>query len=595
MPQDTKLTSADTLAATGHERTARAAPRAVLVVYGGDATTRVVEVPDGAQLTFGRSRNATVHIESERVSRIHARVTRTGDVLAVEDAGSRNGTWVNGAPIVGAHVLASGDEIVVGPATIVVGITSRVDARPRIDAGGGRLEERLAAEVDRGLCYHRVFGLLMVRIDGAAPEVEAAIDRLSARLRPMDLAAEYAPNELAVVLPELDAAAAAETARALVAAARQRGTGDAPVSVVAGLAAFPGHGTTMGALLSRARAAMAFARGRRSSAIGAPPDDAPGGTDVIVEDPQMQRVFELVHKVADHSITVLVCGETGVGKEVVAAAIHQASRRRAAPLIRVNCASLPEGLLESALFGHEKGAFTGADRRAQGFFEAAHGGTLFLDEIGEISANMQAKLLRVLEERRFTRVGGTEEIEVDVRVVCATNRDLEAETRKNTFRLDLFYRLSAFTILIPPLRDRPGELLRLAELFIRQVDGTRRPPVLSPAAADALRRYTWPGNVRELRNAMERAVVVHTGDTIEVEDLPDHVREAAAAHDGASGSVDIRDHVATLERRAIEAALAACNGNQTEAARRLGISRRTLIYRMEKHGLKPPPASRVQE
>ncbi|HSK02060.1 MAG TPA: sigma 54-interacting transcriptional regulator [Kofleriaceae bacterium] len=594
MPQDTQLTSADTLAADVRARAARTAPRAVLVVYGEDATTRVVEVPDGGHLTIGRSRNATVHVESERVSRIHARVTRHGNVLAVEDAGSRNGTWVNGAAITGAQVLASGDEIVVGPATIVVGITSRVDDRPRIH-GGGRLEERLAAEVDRGLRYHRVFGLLMVRVEGAAPEVEAAIDRLSSRLRPMDLAAEYAPNELAVVLPELDPAAAAETARALVAAARKRGTDDAPVSVVAGLAAFPGHGTTMGALISRARAAIASARGRTSGAIGTPPDEAPGGADVIVEDPQMQRVFELVHKVADHPITVLVCGETGAGKEVVAAAIHGASRRRAAPLVRVNCASLPEGLLESALFGHEKGAFTGADRRAQGFFEAAHGGTLFLDEIGEISAAMQAKLLRVLEQRRFTRVGGTDEIEVDVRVVCATNRDLEAETRRNAFRLDLFYRISAFTILVPPLRDRPGEILRLAELFIRQLVATRRPPALAPAAAAAVRRYPWPGNVRELRNAIERAVVVHTGDTIELEDLPDHVREAAAAHGDDGSTVDIRDHVASLERKAIDAALAACNGNQTEAARRLGISRRTLIYRMEKHGLKPPPASRAQE
>jgi DNA-binding NtrC family response regulator len=182
-----------------------------------------------------------------------------------------------------------------------------------------------------------------------------------------------------------------------------------------------------------------------------------------------------------------------------------------------------------------------------------------------------------------------------VRVVCATNRDLEAETRRNAFRLDLFYRISAFTILVPPLRDRPGEILRLAELFIRQLVATRRPPALAPSAAAALRRYPWPGNVRELRNAIERAVVIHTGDTIELEDLPDHVREAAVAQGDDGDTVDIRDHVATLERKALAAALAACSGNQTEAARRLGISRRTLIYRMEKHGLKPPPASRAQE
>jgi len=594
MSYETKLTSADTLAAAGRDRAARTAPRAVLVVYGEDATTRVVEVPDGAELTFGRSRNATVHIESERVSRIHAKVTRRGAALAVEDAGSRNGTWVNGAQVSGSQVLASGDEIVVGPATIVVGVTTRVDEQRRIHSGSW-LEERLAAEVDRGLRYHRVFTLLMVRIQGAAPEVEAALERLSTKLRPMDLVAEYAPSELAIVLPELDAGTVDDTARTLVAAARKVGAEDAPVSVTAGLAAFPAHGTTMGALISRARAAVSSARGRRAGVINTPPDEAPGGADVIAEDPQMRRVFELVQKVADHPITVLVCGETGVGKEVVAAALHRASRRRARPLLRVNCASLPEGLLESALFGHEKGAFTGADRQAQGYFEAAHGGTLFLDEIGEISLGTQAKLLRVLEERRFTRVGGTAEIEVDVRVVCATNRDLETETRKNRFRMDLFFRISAFTILIPPLRDRRGEIVRLARLFVRQASGGRLPPALTGAAEDALQRYPWPGNVRELRNAIERAMVIHTGDTIELEDLPDQIREGAAIQIDAGGSIDIRDHVATLERRAIDAALAACNGNQTEAAKRLGISRRTLIYRLEKYGLKAPPASRTQE
>src|SRR6185436_3908060 len=191
----------------------------------------------------------------------------------------------------------------------------------------------------------------------------------------------------------------------------------------------------------------------------------------------------------------------------------------------------------SALFGHEKGAFTGADRQAQGYFEAAHGGTLFLDEIGEISLGTQAKLLRVLEERRFTRVGGTAEIEVDVRVVCATNRDLETETRKNRFRMDLFFRISAFTILIPPLRDRRGEIVRLARLFVRQASGGRLPPALTGAAEDALQRYPWPGNVRELRNAIERAMVIHTGDTIELEDLPDQIREGAAIQIDAGGSI----------------------------------------------------------
>jgi transcriptional regulator with PAS, ATPase and Fis domain len=336
--------------------------------------------------------------------------------------------------------------------------------------------------------------------------------------------------------------------------------------------------------------------------VGVPPSDPdPMGAEVVIADPQMTRVFELVRKVADHPITVLVRGETGVGKEVVAGAIHKASSRRNGPLVRLNCASLPETLLESELFGHEKGAFTGADRRKLGFFEAAHGGTLFLDEIGEMTPALQAKLLRVLETRRIMRVGGTDEIEIDVRVICATHRDLETESRRGNFRADLFFRIGAFTILIPPLRDRSAEIEALARTFLQHATTEQqRPPTLSPAAVLALRRYQWPGNVRELRNAIERALVLHDHGVIDVEDLPDSIREARLAPEAIAatpfaldGRRDVRDHIAELERTTIAAALEACKHNQTEAAKQLGISRRTLIYRMEKHGLKPlPPGMR---
>jgi transcriptional regulator with PAS, ATPase and Fis domain len=332
-----------------------------------------------------------------------------------------------------------------------------------------------------------------------------------------------------------------------------------------------------------------------------PVEAAPLLGDIIVGDSQMARVYELVRKVADHAITVLVAGETGVGKEVIASAIHAASSRRDGPLVRLNCASMPETLLESELFGHEKGAFTGADRRKLGYFEAAHGGTLFLDEIGEMTAALQAKLLRVLEQRRITRVGGTDEIGVDVRVICATHRDLEAESNKGTFRPDLFFRISAFTIFVPALRDRAGEIEMLAQHFIRQCAGQtrQRAPVLSPAASLALRRHAWPGNVRELRNAIERAMVLHTSGVIGVEDLPDSIREGGEGRAVAqlAGTPvltldDMRDQIADMERATIAAVLESCNGSQTEAAKQLGISRRTLIYRMEKHGLKPPPGAR---
>jgi transcriptional regulator with GAF, ATPase, and Fis domain len=288
-------------------------------------------------------------------------------------------------------------------------------------------------------------------------------------------------------------------------------------------------------------------------------------------------------------------GETGVGKEVVAEALHRRSARHGRPFVRLNCACLPEGLLESELFGHEKGAFTGADRRKVGYFEAAQGGTIFLDEIGEIPAPLQAKLLRVLEERKITRVGGTQEIEVDVRVVCATNRDLEAEVARRSFREDLFFRISGFTIIVPPLRDRRAEVLPLAEYFLGQMarELGQRAPTVSPDARRALDAYAWPGNVRELRNALERALVLATSGVIDLEDLPERVREEAAVAPSPSpaGALDVRQHIADVERASIQAALDACGGNQTQAARKLGLSRRALIYRMEKHGLKPPPGS----
>ena len=581
------------------------AARVTLVVYDGEAqvpTTRVVELPDGGCVTVGRSRSADLVVDSERISRVHASFARTGVDVEVRDVGSRNGTWVNGEQIAGPRRLVSGDEVLIGSVTVVVNITTGTAVRPRLESTR-YLEERLAAEVDRGLTYQRRFGFLLVALDGPAELVDAATDLLSSSLRPMEVIAEYAPAVLAIILPELDAAAASRTGRELIAKVAPADT-DAAVGaglgVAVGVVGFPEHSTTTGGILARANAALDAARRDRATCLAGPPDD-PGPSvpdEVVIGDPKMARIYEIIRRVAEHSITVLVTGETGVGKEVIAAAIHAASSRRGGPLIRINCASLPETLLESELFGHERGAFTGADRRKSGFFEAAHRGTLFLDEIGEMTPALQAKLLRVLEQRKITRVGGTEEIEIDVRVICATHRDLEAEVQRNTFRSDLYFRIAAFTIVVPPLRDRPGEIELLAKTFLQQaaVQMRRSPPTLTPAALHALKRYPWPGNVRELRNALERALVLHSADSIGIEDLPDSIREdrpePALATIRLDGQRDIREHIAELERDAIASALEAAMGNQTEAAKQLGISRRTLIYRMEKHGLKPLPAGR---
>ncbi len=595
---DTKLTEAGSQVPA---RPAAEASRVTLVIYNDEArppATIVVPLAADAELTIGRSRAAGVTIDSERVSRIHAAFTRSGGGVTVADAGSRNGTWVNGTQITDPRRLASGDEVVVGPASIVLSITSDTLVRSNLESTR-YLDERLAAEVDRGLHYQRAFGLAMIELGGSQDAVDEATDLVSSSLRPMEVLAEYAPGVLAIVMPELDAAA---TARAVAVLIEKVAPSHPALAISVGVAGFPEHSTAAGGLISRARAALEAIRLTGKAGIGGPPEDPVADVgDVVVVDPKMARIHEQLRKVAEHSITVLIRGETGVGKEVIAGAIHAASGRRG-PLIRINCASLPESLLESELFGHEKGAFTGADRRKTGYFEAAHGGTLFLDEVGEMTPALQAKLLRVLEQRRITRVGGVEEVEVNVRVICATHRDLEAECRRNMFRSDLYFRISAFTIVVPPLRDRPMEIEQLARAFLQQsaqLHG-RQPPALSQGALDALRRYTWPGNVRELRNAVERAMVLHIGGVIGVEDLPDAVREARDGRSivtgpeiGEHGLGDIRAHLAHLERDAIVAALDACTGNQTEAAKQLGISRRTLIYRMEKYGLKPlPPAKR---
>jgi DNA-binding NtrC family response regulator len=293
----------------------------------------------------------------------------------------------------------------------------------------------------------------------------------------------------------------------------------------------------------------------------------------------MQDVLSKARKVARTETTVLVCGETGVGKEVVASRIHAWSPRHAGPFVRVHCAAIPETLLESQLFGHEKGAFTGADRKTDGFVHAAHRGTLFVDEVGELSASAQVKLLRVMETKSVTRVGSTHETAIDVRFICATHRDLEKEMEKQSFRSDLYYRIASFVVRVPPLRDRAAEIPVLAHTFARAVAeraGTTAPAIAHGALA-ALMSYAWPGNVRELRNAIEHAMVLAEGRTIELEHLPEAVRGVSSLkRDNIFGELE------EIERKRIEAALEEHDGNQTRAAAALGMSRRALVYRLSR-------------
>jgi len=306
----------------------------------------------------------------------------------------------------------------------------------------------------------------------------------------------------------------------------------------------------------------------------------------------MRRVLDQVRKVAATGATVLVLGESGTGKELVARAIHDASPRRDQPFVSISCAAIPETLLESELFGHEKGAFTGAIRRKLGRFELANGGTLFLDEVGEIPAPVQVKLLRVLQERQFERVGGEETVEVDVRVVSATNRDLAQMVRDGRFREDLFYRLNVVPITLPPLRDRPGDVEAIAAHFVaRQAPRMGRAVKgISPDALELLRRHRWPGNVRELENVIEQALVFAEGELVSPDDLPEGIRKAspAPALPVPTGDRSLTEILEDLERQLILAAYEKARHVKAETARLLGIKPSALYYKLEKYGIMKP-------
>ncbi len=304
----------------------------------------------------------------------------------------------------------------------------------------------------------------------------------------------------------------------------------------------------------------------------------------------MHEVFDTLTKVVEADTTVLILGESGTGKELVAEAIHSKSRRRDGPFVKLNCVAIPQTLLESELFGHEKGAFTGAHQRKVGKFELADGGTILLDEIGDMSLDTQAKILRVLQEREFERVGGVATVNVDVRIVAATNRDLIQDVRTGRFREDLYFRLNVVTVKLPPLRERPVDIPLLAEHFMQEFAERQGKQLdrISPAALDAMCEFEWPGNVRQLRHAIERAVIWSESDELDTDDLPSEVLSgsvvaASALRTGTDDSLP--DTMERIERRILVDTLRGAGGVQVTAARRLGISERSMWHKVKKHGI----------
>jgi len=309
--------------------------------------------------------------------------------------------------------------------------------------------------------------------------------------------------------------------------------------------------------------------------------------NIVGRSEAIRRLMDMVAMIAPSEATVLINGESGTGKELIAKSIHFNSSRKKGPLVTVNCAALSETLLESELFGHEKGAFTGADKRREGRFMHANKGTIFLDEIGEISPAMQVKLLRAIQSREIQRVGNDQTIQVDVRIVAATNRDLKAEVEAGNFRQDLYYRLNVMAVVVPPLRDRREDIPLLAMHFLYKFADTNRKVVkgFTPQAMDMLLKYDWPGNIRELENAVERAVVLMPGDYVTERELPLSIDQSFESHDNATSKIVQSEDILPLnavEREAILAALEITKGNKTEAAKKLGITRKTLLAKLQR-------------
>jgi DNA-binding NtrC family response regulator len=461
-------------------------------------------LPATGTLTIGRSTGADIQIHDPLASRRHAVLT-VGDVLTIEDLKSANGTRVRDVPIKpGTPVpIAAGEAIVIG-ATCLMVQQNRASIGPRRLWSHSYFENRVEEECTRAAAAGTSFVVARLRVERSASWVRV-VPTLIRELKPPHLLAAYGPNEYEVLFQDIDPEEATRLLELVVA-----GIAEAGHVAQFGTAWFPRDGRSPDALV--ARACVPF----RAPGSG-------GSERIGPIDPVMQRIYEISARAASSNINVLILGETGVGKEVLAQTVHQLSPRSSKPILCLNCAGLPENLLESELFGHERGAFTGATQAKLGLLETAQGGTVFLDEVGELSLSIQAKLLRVIDSREFLRVGALKSRSIDVRFISATNRDLESEVLRNTFRRDLFFRLNGISLTIPPLRERVEEIPAFASKFLTDAcreSGRRPEPRISSRAMALLKGYSWPGNVRELRNVIERAVLFCTGFEIGPEHLP---------------------------------------------------------------------------
>lgn len=561
--------------------------RFYLLVLDGE-TSSMCPLPHNGVVNIGRDAQAHVALEEVTASRRHAKIVVKDGEARLIDLDSHNGTKVNGELIEEATVLVGGDVISVGSAHIIVQGSAGGLRRPNTPMAWADLRQRLSEEVTRARTFERSVALLAVQPE--EPRHLASVERaLVPELRDIDLLARDGKSTLFVLLPEVSPGAALREAQNLIAPFKD------DIVVRAGVATCPADATDADTLVAAARAAAADAPPR--SVIGA--SEAVrvmeiGDLEAIVADPAMVRLYELIDRLAQSDLAVLICGETGCGKEYAARALHYRSPRAAGPFVALNCAALQDTLVESELFGYVKGAFTGANDNKVGLLEQASGGTIFLDELGELAPSAQAKLLRALDTQKITRLGDVKEQSIDVRIVAATNRDLEEEIRAGRFRKDLHFRISAARVLIPPLRERPREIPILSREFLRQVCEAkdREPMEISPGALSVLAAHSWPGNIRELRNVIEYAAAV-ADSVVEAMHLPETVRgrPSGSAHDDPSSEDEegrfrvLSEEVADLEKLRMRQALEATGGVQTRAAKLIGMPLRTFVSKLKRYDL----------
>lgn len=564
----------------------KADPSYFLVVEGG--SSRIYPLPSEGEVIIGRAHDANMRLSDASVSRWHMKITvRAGEIVA-SDMGSHNGTRVNGQPPGDICALTSGDVLTLGDVVLVLhrgrGVLHHNTA---LDLAA--LRQRLAEEVERTRRYGRPTALILLDTDAQFDKLRVE-KALFAQLRRIDAYAYVSATQLAFVLPDVDESELQDISERLLEMMRPLAPNGR-----AGCVLCPMDGSDVDALilLSR-RAAESATRGT----VAVRPDPAQhrkiGEHDVLLADAAMLRLYDLVDKLAVSSLPVLIHGETGTGKESVAAALHHQSPRRTQRMVAINCAALPENLAESELFGFERGAFSGATSAKVGLLESARGGTVFLDEIGELSIAVQAKLLRVLETKRLVRLGDIHERPVDIRLVAATHRDLEAETAAGRFRRDLFFRLNAAVVRIPPLRHRHVEIPLLSRAFLSSACASlgRKPVLISDRVMAMLCAYSWPGNLRELKNDMAYLAAIVETTLVEPWHLPSKFAPPKDEPASSGPKVPlsrafrpIEEELRELEQQRMREALEAVGGVQTRAADLIAMPRRTFFAKMKHYGL----------